>query len=137
MIKWAFQALSNDERFGLLFENVEGSSLPICTGLLGASRQAYALALGIEPDDINTCWENAQVNPINPVSVDTAPCQENFQTGEDVRLGELPVPTRTPASIAPMCATRTMWWSTCARSTMAMTSAPPSGPKARPRPSPG
>ncbi|MBT3553466.1 MAG: UbiD family decarboxylase [Rhodospirillaceae bacterium] len=96
MIKWAFQALSNEDRFGLLFENVDGSSLPLCTGLLGASRQAYALALGIEPDDINRCWENALLNPIKPISVDTAPCQEIVQTGEDVRLGELPVPTWTP-----------------------------------------
>ena len=96
MIKWAFQALSNEDRFGLLFENVDGSSLPLCTGLLGASRQAYALALGIEPDDINRCWENALLNPIKPISVDTAPCQEIVQTVEDVRLGELPVPTWTP-----------------------------------------
>ena len=102
MIKWAFQALSNEDRFGLLFENVEGSNLALCTGLLGASRQAYALALGVEADDINACWEKALLNPIKPVIRDSAgasapaPCQEIVQSGDEVRLSELPVPTWTP-----------------------------------------
>ena len=69
-IKWAFQALSDEERFGLLFENVKGSELPLCTGVLGASRQTYALALDVEPDKINARWENALVNPVKPVITD-------------------------------------------------------------------
>ena len=31
MAKWAFQALSNEDRFGLLFEDVEGSDFALCT----------------------------------------------------------------------------------------------------------
>jgi 4-hydroxy-3-polyprenylbenzoate decarboxylase len=96
MIKWAFQALSNEDRFGLLFENVDGASVPLCTGLLGASRRAYALALGVDADDINGCWERALANPIEPVRVTSAPSQEIVQTGDDIRLSELPVPTWTP-----------------------------------------
>ncbi len=112
MIKWAFQALSNEERFGLLFENVEGSDLALCTGLLGASRNSYALALGVEPDDINACWEKALINPIKPVTVDAAPCQEIVQTGDEVRLSELPVPTWTPGKdLGPYLTTTVM---TCA-----------------------
>ena len=55
LIKWAFQALSDEERFGLLFDNVEGSEFLLCTGALGASRQTYALALDVEPDQVNPC----------------------------------------------------------------------------------
>lgn len=96
MIKWAFQALSNEDRFGLLFEDVEGSELRLCTGALGASREAYALGLGVEPDEIMSRWEAALVNPVAPVTVDSAPCQEIIQTGDDIRLSELPVPIWTP-----------------------------------------
>jgi UbiD family decarboxylase len=95
-IKWAFQALSDEERFGLLFENVEGSAMPLCTGALGASRRTYALALSIEPEQINAQWENALVNPVKPVITDTAPCQEVVLISDEARLSELPIPTWTP-----------------------------------------
>ena len=72
LIKWAFQALSDEERFGLLFENVEGSEMALCTGALGASRQTYALALGVEEDQVNQHWENALVNPIEPMTIENA-----------------------------------------------------------------
>lgn len=96
LAKWAFQALSNEDRFGLLFEDVEGSEFALCTGALGASRQAYALALGVTPDEISDTWVNALVNPIPPVKVETAPCQEVVRTGDEVRLSDLPIPTWTP-----------------------------------------
>jgi UbiD family decarboxylase len=96
MAKWAFQALPDDKRFGLLFEDVEGSDLPLCTGALGASRTAYALALDVEPEQINSCWENAMVNQLDPVMVDSAPCQEVVLTGDDINLSTLPIPTWTP-----------------------------------------
>ncbi|MAF46985.1 MAG: UbiD family decarboxylase [Rhodospirillales bacterium] len=100
MIKWAFQALSDEERFGLLFENVEGSEFSLCTGALGTNRQTYALALGVEPEQVNACWENALVNPIAPVTVETAPCQEVVLSGDDAKLSLLPVPIWTPGKDA-------------------------------------
>lgn len=100
MVKWAFQALSDEDRFGILFENVKGASLPLCSGALGASRKAYALALGIEPEEINPRWESALVNPLTPITVEKAPCQEVVLTGTDATLTDLPIPTWTPGKDA-------------------------------------
>ena len=96
LAKWAFQALSNEDRFGLLFEDVEGSDFALCTGALGASRDAYALALGVAPDEINDTWINALLNPIPPTTVKSAPCQEVVRKGDEVRLSDLPIPVWTP-----------------------------------------
>ena len=109
LIKWAFQALSDEERFGLLFENVEGSEMALCTGALGASRQTYALAVGVEQDQVNQHWENALVNPIEPVTIENAPCQEVVLTGDEARLGVLPVPIWTPGKdVGPYITTTVM-----------------------------
>jgi 2,5-furandicarboxylate decarboxylase 1 len=108
MVKWTFQALSNEDRFGLLFEDVAGSEFRLATGALGASRYAYALALGVEPDEINDAWENALCNPITPVTVDTAPCQQVVRRGDDARLSDLPIPVWTPGKdIGPYITTST------------------------------
>ena len=96
LAKWAFQALSDEDRFGLLFEDVEGSEFALSTGALGASRKAYALALGVAPDEISDTWVRALCHPIAPITVETAPCQEVVRTGDEVRLGDLPIPTWTP-----------------------------------------
>ncbi len=96
MIKWAFQALSEEDRFGLLFDNVEGSEFALGIGILGASRQAYALGLGVAPDEISDLWEKALINPIQPVTIEKAPCHEVIKTGDEVRLSDLPIPTWTP-----------------------------------------
>ena len=96
LAKWAFQALSDDDRFGLLFDNVEGSNFRLVTGALGASTHTYALGLGVSREQINEKWTGALLNPIPPQAVDTAPCQEVVHTGDDIRLSDLPIPTWTP-----------------------------------------
>ena len=96
LIKWMFQALPEEERFGLLFENVQDSKFPLVTGALGASKQAYALALGVEPEAINDTWVRGLLQPQLPRTVAKAPCQEVVLQGNDVRLGELPIPVWTP-----------------------------------------
>jgi 2,5-furandicarboxylate decarboxylase 1 len=96
LVKWTFQGLSNEDRFGLLFEDVEGSEFRLATGAMGASRYSYALALGVEPEEINNVWANALINPLDPVTVESAPCQEVVRTGDDIKLSDLPIPTWTP-----------------------------------------
>ena len=96
LARWAYQALPNETRFGLLFEDVEGSEFPMATGVLGASRDSYATALGVTPEEINETWAKALINPIPPVAVEHAPCQEVVRTGDDVNLSDLPIPTWTP-----------------------------------------
>ncbi len=109
LAKWAFQALSNDDRFGLLFDNVEGSEFSLATGVLGASTHTYALALGVTPEEINQRWLEALGAPHKPITVKSAPCQEVVKTGKQVDLGELPIPTWTPGKdVAPYITTITV-----------------------------
>lgn len=100
LVKWGFQALPADVRFGFLFDNVKGSDIPVATGALGASEAAYAVGLGVEPGDINAKWEDALCNPVAPVTVDAAPCQEVVLEGDAVDIGILPVPVWTPGKDA-------------------------------------
>jgi UbiD family decarboxylase len=53
LAKWMFQALPDAQRFGLRFDKVAGSTMPLVTGALGASTETFALALGVEPEAIN------------------------------------------------------------------------------------
>ena len=45
LAKWMYQALPEDKRFGMYFENVTGYKIPLVTGALGANTAAYATAL--------------------------------------------------------------------------------------------
>ncbi len=96
LAKWVFHGLPAEKRFGMYFENVKGSDLPVVTGALGANTAAYATALDVEADGINDAWVKACRNPIPPEFVDKAPCQEVVITGKDVRLSTLPIPVWTP-----------------------------------------
>jgi len=109
MAKWAFQALSDDDRFGLLFDNVIGSKFPLVTGALGASTHSYALGLGVSREDLNSKWREALLNPIPPQPVETAPCQDVIVQGDDIKLSDLPIPTWTPGKdVAPYITTITV-----------------------------
>lgn len=109
LAKWVFQALPNDQRFGLMFDNVEGSKFPLVIGALGASTHSYALALGVEPDNINDKWVSALLNTKDPVIVQDAPCQENVILGDEVDLDVLPIPTFTPGKdVGPYITTTTI-----------------------------
>lgn len=100
LVKWMYQALPEERRFALYFERVAGSPMPLVTGALGASTAAYATALDCAPEEINAAWARACLQPRDAVTVDTAPCQEVVHTGDDARLGMLPIPTWTPGKDA-------------------------------------
>ena len=102
LVKWGFQTLPESDRFGFLFDNVKGHSIPVATGALGASVAAYAVGLGVEPDGINAKWDDALRNPVAPKPVENAPCHENVFEGDAVDLGMLPIPVWTPGKdVAP------------------------------------
>lgn len=106
MAKWAFQALPHEKRFGLFFENVDGSEMRLATGCIGANQETYALALGVEQDQVRDKWVEALLNPIEPVTVDSGPCQEVIKLGADAKLSELPIPVWTPGKdVAPYITT--------------------------------
>lgn len=75
----------------LLFENVAGYDVPVVANLLN-TRDKLAIALGIEPGQVQARVVHALDNPIPPVVVDDAPCLE-VQYDGDVDLTQiLPVP---------------------------------------------
>jgi UbiD family decarboxylase len=96
LAKWMYQALPTDRRFGLYFDNVQGSSIPVVTGALGACPDSVAIALQCDVDRINDTVASAMASPIKPRVVDTAFCQEMVSTGENADLKTLPIVTWTP-----------------------------------------
>ena len=98
LVKWAFQSLPEDQRFGLMFESVKGSGIPLATGAIGASVRAYAMALGVEPAQINAKWDEALSNPQAPRIVQDPLCQQVIS--DPVDLANLPIPIWTPGKDA-------------------------------------
>jgi len=90
-----FQKVPEERRKGLLFENVKGFKTPVCGGILGASREIYALSLETTVDKIQDRWEEARKNPLPPIPVREAACKENILTGDRIDLLQFPVPIWT------------------------------------------
>src|ERR671933_703083 len=61
-----FQNIPPERRPALLFERVAGHTVPIACGLLGASREVYALALETTVEGIGDRWSEAQALPLAP-----------------------------------------------------------------------
>jgi UbiD family decarboxylase len=107
LTRWQFQGgLREDERRAFLFTNVVGAKgerydMPVLVGGLAASPEIYAAGLGVPVGDIGNLWVEAVANPIPPILVNQAPCQEVVQTGDELTaagggLAGLPVPISTP-----------------------------------------
>lgn len=85
------------QRRAYYFESVKGAKFPVVGGLYN-KLERFGLAL--ERDDAETftheafdgCIEAAKANPIEPVTVDSAPVHENVITGQAVDLADIPVP---------------------------------------------
>jgi len=95
--KLVFRKIPDERRPALMFERVKGFSVPVVTGVLGASREVYALALETELnfEEIYRRWSKAQANPVPPALVNNGPCQEVVLRGDEVDLMQLPVPIWT------------------------------------------
>jgi len=88
-----FKKIPPSKRPAVVFENVKGFSIPVVAGVLGASREIYALGLQTETvEGINRKWDHALGNPIPPRMVNHAPCKENILRGKDVDITKLSVP---------------------------------------------
>src|SRR6516164_6501214 len=107
LARWQFQgALSEDKRRAFLFTDVVGSDgrkfdMPVVVGGLAASPEIYALGMGVTVDEIGPAWLKAIQNPIPPVTVNGAACQEVVIQGDALKrpgggLAALPVPNSTP-----------------------------------------
>ena len=91
-----YQALPVERRFGLLFQDVKGSTIPVVTAALGASPRSVALALQCEVDEINDKIVAALRNPIKPRNTHAGACQEIELLGDAASLAKLPIVTWTP-----------------------------------------
>lgn len=107
VMRWIYQGLPENDRFGIRFTNVIGYDFPVVVGASGANYKSYALAMGLDPDlpraDIirsaHEKWEAALRNPIPPVVADSgrgAPCKENILRGDDIDIHRFPFPVWTP-----------------------------------------
>lgn len=90
-----FESIPQARRPALFFENVQGFEIPVVTGVLGASRSIYGLALECDINDVHKKWGHAELHPISPVRVSTGSAQENVFRNEEVDLYRLPIPTWT------------------------------------------
>src|SRR5471032_2672481 len=90
LVRWQFQGgLREEDRRAFLFTNVVGAhgesyEIPVLVGGLAASPEIYATGLGVPVSDIGALWVRAMANPIAPVLVEKAPCQEVVQTGAEL-----------------------------------------------------
>jgi 2,5-furandicarboxylate decarboxylase 1 len=78
-----------ETRHAILFENVAGFGTPVATNTLGASRELYAVALGvpsrngqIDKEAIHAKWIAALDKPVQPIVVKSAPCKEKIARGK-------------------------------------------------------
>jgi UbiD family decarboxylase len=107
LVRWQFLGgIPENKRRAFLFTNVvDGKGkrydMPVVVGALAASPDIYAVGMGQPVANIGQAWMKAIANPIAPVEVAAAPCQEIVVTGDDLRrpgggLARLPVPVSTP-----------------------------------------
>jgi 4-hydroxy-3-polyprenylbenzoate decarboxylase len=107
LVRWQFLGgIPEEERRAFLFTNVVDShgrryDIPVAVGALAASPKIYALGMGCPVEQIGATWVRAMANPIAPIVVTAAPCQEVVVTGDELRksgcgLASLPVPVSTP-----------------------------------------
>ncbi len=98
--------IPEEERRAFLFTNVVDShgrryDIPVVVGALAASPKIYAAGMGCAVEEIGDAWNRAIANPIAPILVNSAPCQEVVIRGDDLKrpgggLASLPVPISTP-----------------------------------------
>ena len=99
-----FLASRQPQSPALLFENLlgDGSAARILTNMLGASKERYALAVGIDPNlstlEMISATRSLMVRSIEPVHISkqAAPVNEVVITGDDIDLTRFPVPKFWP-----------------------------------------
>lgn len=107
LVRWQFQGgIPSEDRKAFLFDNVTDASgkvyeMPVAVGALAANPEIYAAGLGVSVEEIGDVWTRGMDNPIQPVAVSDAPCQEVVMTGDELTrqgggLAALPVPISTP-----------------------------------------
>jgi 4-hydroxy-3-polyprenylbenzoate decarboxylase len=104
LVRLQFRGLQESQRKAFLFENVVDSKgrkydIPVLVGAMAGTSQIYALGMNCKVEEIFGIWGRALANPLPPVYVTEAPCQEIKISGNELKrngLSRLPVPISTP-----------------------------------------
>ncbi len=105
VVRWQFRGLPEEQRKAFFFENVvdvkgKKYDIPVLVAAHAASREIYALGMGCQPAEIMTKWADAELHPVEPVTVATGPILEEVHKGDRLMehgcLEEFPVPISTP-----------------------------------------
>lgn len=105
LVRWQFRGLEEADRKAFLFEKIIDSkgkrySMPVTVGTLAATTEIYAIGMMCAAEQIADRWNQAQLNPFDPVKVTSAPVHEVVWQGQDILNGHgldmIPVPISTP-----------------------------------------
>lgn len=105
LMRLQYRGLPDEARRAFLYENVTDGrgrryDMKVLTGMYGSSRQILALGMGCsDPGEIYEKWRAALAHPIDPVTVQSAPAQEEIHTGAELKtlgLTALPAPVEEP-----------------------------------------
>ena len=84
----------------VVFENVEGTRMPVVTNIAG-NRKLLAACLGVTPAELPTAFRERCQKYIPCEVVDEAPWQEVVLEGDEVDLTKLPIPLHFSVDAAP------------------------------------
>jgi UbiD family decarboxylase len=84
----------------VVYENVEGSKLPVVTNVAG-SRKLLAACLGVAVAELPSAFRERCQKYLKCETVKDAPWQEVALEGDQVDLTKLPIPTHFPIDAAP------------------------------------
>lgn len=113
LVRWQFRGgIPESDRRAFVFTNITDSKgrtydMPVVVGALASSAEVYRIAMGVPLDAIGETWKRAIDQPIEPVVVADAVCQEIITEGSNLSdlgtgLDSLPVPISTPGfDVAP------------------------------------
>ena len=85
-------ALGSQSSQATFFESIEGyPNWRVATALV-SSRARLAIAMGCAENRVAFEFEKKSARPIDPITIDSAPCQEVVMEGDDVDLTTIPFP---------------------------------------------
>jgi len=107
LVRWQYRGLSEEDRRAWLFENVTDAKgkrydMPVVVGALAGKPEIYYLGMGCNSgEEMDALWKKALAEPINPIAVTHAKCQEVVIEGAELDmegggLDRFPVPISTP-----------------------------------------
>ena len=103
LVRWQFRGgIQEPDRKAFLFNNITCSrgksyQLPVAVGALSSNKEIYSIGIGAPIEDIGKVWSRAIANPIKPIEVTSAPCQDVVIEGSELEgegkgLDWLPIP---------------------------------------------